>query len=637
MRDGAFDYLTKPFNLPLLLATVERAVKQRALARTFVVPTVAPSGEKALVGSSAAMLGIWKLIGRAAASTASVLITGETGVGKELVASAIHDYSVRADERFIAVNLAALPATLIESELFGHEKGAFTGANVRRLGRFELAAGGTLFLDEIGDLDPSLQTKLLRVLQDGTFERVGGSEKLTAKARIIAATNKAVHPGEPGCVMREDLYYRLAVIDIEVPPLRARKSDIPLLVAHALKDMPARAASEQAMEALVAYGWPGNVRELVHVIERAAVLGGEIIDVASLPEGVRNRTGRTSLPPVSQEPASLRDAVSGLEKRMIVEALARAHGNRSEAARQLGIGRPQLYAKMEEHGIKRRRSSERGGRAAKPRRRQARAGRPPLTLRDGARRAPSLARGGARSRRSRTRWFRRGRSQPRAGRGRCRAHARGTVRHDDRPVQPGVRVLLDPALDQLHAAKDQLVHAIYDVSVDRSVKVSFVSVPVTADAASVTAGLPLLTRDINHQRGTFAAADVLVIADPAGAQKKGVQRLRLGLDQVDDTLEGVDAPTGDKQRLLGNYGMLFRLALELPAPAAAALAPRGGSWSGVARAGAAKAVLLPTATQSLATTTDAIVLGGVGGGGPEVKLLTGGGSSLPVDLFLVTP
>jgi len=352
MRDGAFDYLTKPFNLPLLLATVERAVKQRAVARTVVIPTVAPSGEKGLVGSSAAMLGIWKLIGRAAASTASVLITGETGVGKELVASAIHDYSVRADDRFVAVNLAALPPTLIESELFGHEKGAFTGANARRLGRFELAAGGTLLLDEIGDLEPALQTKLLRVLQDGTFERVGGSEKLTAKARIIAATNKPVHPGEPGCVMREDLYYRLAVIDIDVPPLRARKSDIPLLVAHALKDMPARAASEQAMEALVAYDWPGNVRELVHVIERAAVLGGEIIDLASLPDGVRNFATRSSLPPVSAEPASLRDAVSGLEKRMIVEALERAHGNRSEAARQLGIGRPQLYAKMEEHGIK---------------------------------------------------------------------------------------------------------------------------------------------------------------------------------------------------------------------------------------------------------------------------------------------
>ncbi|MDB4934803.1 MAG: Response regulator of zinc sigma-54-dependent two-component system [Labilithrix sp.] len=346
MRDGAFDYLTKPFHLALLLATVERAVKQRALARSVVVPQTAVAAEKGLVGSSEAMVGIWKLIGRAAASTAPVLITGETGVGKELVACAIHDYSVRADDRFVAVNLAALPPALIESELFGHEKGAFTGATSRRAGRFELAAGGTLFLDEIGDLDAALQTKLLRVLHDGTYERVGGTEKLTSRARIIAATNKPVHPGEPGCVLREDLYYRLAVIDIDVPPLRARKSDIPLLVAHALRGTPARAASEQAMEALVAYDWPGNVRELVHVIERAAVLGGEIIDVASLPESVRSRAVRPSSPP-----ASLRDAVSGLEKRMILESLERANGNRSEAARQLGIGRPQLYAKMEEHGI----------------------------------------------------------------------------------------------------------------------------------------------------------------------------------------------------------------------------------------------------------------------------------------------
>ncbi len=355
MRDGAFDYLTKPFHLALLLATVERAVKQRALARSTQIPQVTVTAEKGLVGSSASMVGIWKLIGKAAASTAPVLITGETGVGKELVACAIHDYSVRADERFIAVNLAALPPTLIESELFGHEKGAFTGANARRAGRFELAAGGTLLLDEIGDLDAALQTKLLRVLQDGTFERVGGSEKLTSRARIIAATNKPVHPGEPGCVLREDLYYRLAVIDIEVPPLRARRSDIPLLVAHALRGTPARAASEQAMDALIAYDWPGNVRELVHVIQRAAVLGGEIIDVASLPESVRSRTPRGSAAPPSAShdtaPASLREAMATLEKRMILESLERAHGNRSEAARQLGIGRPQLYAKMEEHGI----------------------------------------------------------------------------------------------------------------------------------------------------------------------------------------------------------------------------------------------------------------------------------------------
>ena len=365
MRDGAFDYLTKPFDLPLLLATVERAVEQRAIARTVTLPRAEEAAERGLVGTSAAMLGIWKLIGRAAATTAPVLITGETGVGKELVARAIHDYSVRARDPFVAVNLAALPPTLIESELFGHEKGAFTGANARRAGRFELATAGTLFLDELGDLDPAMQTKLLRVLSDGTFERVGGTDVLTSRARIIAATHKPVHPGEPGCVLREDLYYRLAVIDIHVPPLRARKSDIPLLVAHALRGTPARAASEQAMEALVAYDWPGNVRELVHVIERAAVLGGEVIDVGSLPDNVRTGSStRASLPPSSAgtpatnadgdvPPGSLRDALASLEKRMIIAALERAKGNRSEAARQLGIGRPQLYAKLEEHGLSR--------------------------------------------------------------------------------------------------------------------------------------------------------------------------------------------------------------------------------------------------------------------------------------------
>ncbi len=361
MRDGAFDYLTKPFHLPVLLETVERAVKQRALAKSIVVPSsqAVTETEKGLIGTSAAMLGIWKLIGRAAASTAPVLITGETGVGKELVARAIHDYSIRAKDAFVAVNLAALPPTLIESELFGHERGAFTGASTKRSGRFELAGAGTLFLDEIGDLDVSLQTKLLRVLQDGTFERVGGGELLSSRARIIAATSRPVRPGDASSVLREDLYYRLAVIDIDVPPLRARKSDIPLLVAHALKGTPARAASEQAMEALTAYDWPGNVRELVHVIERAAVLGGEIIDVLSLPENVRNATSSTASPlsspaapaAKSAPPSSLRDAIALLEKKMILDALDRTKGNRSEAARQLGIGRPQLYAKMEEHGI----------------------------------------------------------------------------------------------------------------------------------------------------------------------------------------------------------------------------------------------------------------------------------------------
>jgi DNA-binding NtrC family response regulator len=349
MRDGAFDYLTKPFQLPVLLDTVTRAVRQRSLVKTVSLP-IAGGSQGDLVGSSAAMLAIWKLIGRAAASNAPVLVTGETGVGKELVARAIHAYSVRASEPFVAVNLAALPETLLESELFGHEKGSFTGASARRNGRFEVAAGGTLFLDEIGDLDGALQTKLLRVLSDGTFERVGNAEALTSRARIIAATNKRVRAGEEGAVLREDLYYRLAVIEIEVPPLRARKSDIPLLVAHALRNTVARAVSEQAMEVLTAYDWPGNVRELVHVIERAAALGAEVIDVTSLPEALRERSSRVP-PPVSASPTSLREAIAQLEKRMILEALERTKGNRSEAARQLGIGRPQLYAKLDEYGI----------------------------------------------------------------------------------------------------------------------------------------------------------------------------------------------------------------------------------------------------------------------------------------------
>jgi DNA-binding NtrC family response regulator len=354
MRDGAFDYLTKPFHLPTLLGTVERAVKQRSLAQALAPPVTPPATRGGLTGTSAAMLAIWKLIGRAAASDAPVLITGETGTGKELIARAIHDYSARAKEPFVAVNLAALPATLLESELFGHEKGAFTGAVARRAGRLEVAGSGTLLLDEIGDLDVALQTKLLRVLQDGGFERVGGSDVLSSRARVLCATNKPVHPGEAGTQLREDLYYRLAVIEISVPPLRARKSDIPLLVGHALLGTQARAVSEEAMALLHAYDWPGNVRELMHVLQRAAVLcGGEIIDVPNLPESLRAAapSSATVARAGSPEPTTLREAVAQLERRMIVAALERAGGNRSEAARQLGIGRPQLYAKMEEYGI----------------------------------------------------------------------------------------------------------------------------------------------------------------------------------------------------------------------------------------------------------------------------------------------
>jgi DNA-binding NtrC family response regulator len=356
MRDGAFDYLTKPFDLPLLRTTVLRATKQRALSRAAATPVPAGAGAGAaepalgdLIGTSAAMLAVWKLIGRAAASAAPVLITGETGTGKELVARAIHAYSARSGDPFVAINLSALPPTLIESELFGHERGAFTGATARRSGRFESAGDGTLFLDEIGDLDPALQSKLLRGVQEGTFERVGGNELLRSRARVIAATNRPVRPGTPGATLREDLYYRLAVIEIEVPPLRARRSDIPQLVSHALRGTPARAVSEEAMADLSGYGWPGNVRELFHVLQRAAVLcGGEVVDAVDLPEPSPVAGGGG---PADDDDLSLHAAVGRLEKRLISRALERAKGNRSAAARLLGIGRPLLYAKIEEHHL----------------------------------------------------------------------------------------------------------------------------------------------------------------------------------------------------------------------------------------------------------------------------------------------
>jgi DNA-binding NtrC family response regulator len=359
MKAGAFEYVTKPFDLPMLLDAVDRAVRKRALGRQVSpAAVVVPEPGSPLVGASAPMLGVWKVIGRAAASDAPVLVVGETGTGKELVARAIHDYSARAKEPFVAVNLAALAPTLLESELMGHEKGSFTGAHARKAGRIELAGSGTLFLDEIGDLDAALQTKLLRVLQDGRYERVGGTATLTSQARIIAATNKPVRPGDPAATLREDLYYRLAVVEVEVPALRARRSDIPLLLTHALARTKARAMTEEAVACLLAYGWPGNVRELFHVVERAAVMcSSEVIDVADLPAGLMG--SGSSAPPVPAplgsfaqfESLPLRDAIDALEKHLVVRALEKAGGNRSEAARLLGIARPQLYTKIDEHGL----------------------------------------------------------------------------------------------------------------------------------------------------------------------------------------------------------------------------------------------------------------------------------------------
>ncbi len=360
MKEGAFEYVTKPFDLPRLLDTVDRAVRTRAPATGGQVPAAPPgASSESLIGASACMLEVWKVIGRSAASQMSVLILGETGTGKELIARAVHAHSARAHGPVVSVNLAALPGALIESELFGHEKGAFTGAISRRPGRIELAAGGTLFLDEVGDLDLSLQTKLFRVLQDGRFERVGGAETLNSDVRIVAATNKPARPSDPNARLRSDLYYRLAVIEIEVPPLRARRSDIPLLVVAALKRTNARAVTEEAMARLVAYDWPGNVRELFHTVERAAIMAGsEVIDLTDLPPAIQDAHHQPAPGADACDGMTLHQAVRALEKQMIARALERAAGNRAQAARILGIARPQLYAKMAEHGMDTRRDRD---------------------------------------------------------------------------------------------------------------------------------------------------------------------------------------------------------------------------------------------------------------------------------------
>lgn len=345
MKRGAFNYVTKPFDLDVVFATVARAVRS---------PAVAPSSphaesESRLLGQSACMLDVWKAIGRASASDVPVLITGETGVGKELVAHAIHDNSSRCLAPFVAVNIAALPATLVETELFGHEKGAFTGAVSRREGRFAAASTGTLFLDEIGDLDIGLQTKLLRVLQDGVFERVGSQEPCRSKARVIAATSRPVAPNAPGSSLREDLFYRLGVVTIHVPPLRERPSDIPILVQSFLARFkgPRRAVSEDAIKRLSSYRWPGNVRELLHVLERACVMSAaDVLDATEF-----DIPGDGGGRPPADDDLNIHVATAKLERELIERAVVRAEGNRAEAARLLGIARPQLYAKMKELGI----------------------------------------------------------------------------------------------------------------------------------------------------------------------------------------------------------------------------------------------------------------------------------------------
>ena len=372
MRLGAYDYITKPLDAGEIVTTLHRAAKQRRLSQAAAEAarppgdsdaeeSEEPEGVPEILGTSRAMREIFKQIGGLAATDATVLIGGDSGTGKELVARAIHNHSARSGKPFIAVNCGALPQNLIEAELFGHERGAFTGAERQKKGRFELAHKGTLFLDEVSELTPSAQVKLLRVLQERRFERVGGTESVTVDVRVIAATNQDLDQRIAAERFREDLYCRLAVLEIRLPALHARLGDVPQLAEHFLEqallrhDLPPKAFSAEAIRSLLAYNFPGDVRELENMIERAVVTAGAAVEVLTpahlFGEGTEaiepsSRTDQTFLG------LPFKDAISALERELILRAFEASGGNRVEAARRLGIDRRALDSKLDEYGIR---------------------------------------------------------------------------------------------------------------------------------------------------------------------------------------------------------------------------------------------------------------------------------------------
>lgn len=350
MKQGAYDYIIKPFDLEEMRLLVEKVAEKRRLVREnrrLREDLRSREGREMVLGESSKMRQVISMVDKVAQSDVTVLIRGESGTGKELVAEAVHSRSSRSAGPLIVVNCAALTETLLESELFGHEKGAFTGAIKRKLGRFELAHRGTIFLDEVGDISPALQVKLLRVLQEKKFVRVGGTETIAVNVRLIAATNRNLEQAIQDGRFREDLYYRLSVFPITVPPLRERPEDIPPLVDHFLK---ARGRSlddmdKRALGQLVAYRWPGNVRELENVIERAVILAGS------------KRIGPSHLPFLALAEAPGPSArgelnLEKLERESILRALSQTGNNKSEAARLLGITRRALYSRMEKLGLR---------------------------------------------------------------------------------------------------------------------------------------------------------------------------------------------------------------------------------------------------------------------------------------------
>ena len=364
-RGGAFEYLPKPFDLDEAVELVQKAARKNGVAKTenATLDTI-PS----MIGQAPAMQEVFRSIGRLARSSMTVLITGESGTGKELVARALHENSPRTSNTFVALNTSAIASELLESELFGHERGAFTGADARRIGRFEQADGGTLFLDEIGDMSPALQTRLLRVLAESEFFRVGGQNSIKVDVRVIAATNqdlpKAVKEGR----FREDLYHRLNVIRINTPPLRQRRADIPSLLKHYLADAakelqaPAKTLNSDAMDLLQSFNWPGNVRQLVNATRRLTVTApGGVISATDIPDDLGGTDANSSAQKEWTQPLAswaeqqlsreeskplLDTALPELERTLIRIALTRAHGRRQEAAKLLGWGRNTLTRKI---------------------------------------------------------------------------------------------------------------------------------------------------------------------------------------------------------------------------------------------------------------------------------------------------
>jgi two-component system nitrogen regulation response regulator GlnG len=381
MKLGAYDYLLKPFDVPKLKELVASALQAaRAMRQVVSYEPLLASEDYAvgIIGRSEAMQSVFKLIGQVAATDATVLITGESGTGKELVARALYHHSGRSERPFLAINCAALPDNLLESELFGHEKGAFTGATVQRIGKFEQCHRGTIFLDEIGDMSLATQTKILRVLQSGSFERVGGNQTLRVDVRVIAATNRDLEKAVAEKTFREDLFYRLNVVRLHLPPLRQRREDIQLLVAYFLKRFaeqtgrPVKAVAPDVLSALEHYPWPGNVRELENAMQRAVVVAkGDTILPADLPpEITRPPAPGAASTPASEAPAPLDLRAIGralfawarqdsqlkvlpaVERELVIQALAETEGNQVRAAKLLGITRATLRKRIEKFGIK---------------------------------------------------------------------------------------------------------------------------------------------------------------------------------------------------------------------------------------------------------------------------------------------